>query len=663
MPWERLVWLAPLAIAAAGAYRPRWALFLFAACLPLFGSPPGGPYLAAFDVAAVAVVLISLRAPRPAASSLTWPVLALLFVGFASLIPIAYQPPSWHPASLLRLASTLPEAESWSALYTWRAALDLALGVALFHAACRLLRFRPAPDKAATKPSFLARARTWSRSRVPDWVWVRFRERERPPTDPDASAGGLSAVTTLGTAVALALAAIGLLGLLEHLEILDLDSYRAIGELVPVERMHSLFFNSGWLAEYVIVAAPFAVACLLARGRRVAAVLLTALCLVVVVLTQQRGAWLSCLAQAGMLAFAYRRRLADSRRLRRQLALGVAGFALLLVGVLLLSPLDRSQALRQRLTGSLTDLAGREALWTASLELTGARPLLGWGVGSFAPAYDSLYAPGSPAAHRPRGTAHNWYLNTLAETGVLGLAALALVAITAAVILRRTHRGGEPRQRLLALGLTLSLAGALVYGVVQYMPFMRSIHWLLWMLLATVAATSSERQPRGWATHSAQVLGLIALLWLPFRLSEPTPRWRGDRAYGLREPEASGERPFQWTGARAAIRVPWTAACLRVPVANGHPAARSHPVEVTIRAAGVTRSVRPGGSWQLALLEVGPPRADSLLVELTAKPTFRPFLDFPRQGLPRSRDVRRLGAAVGAIDSVPCPDGGPVDRP
>lgn len=185
MPWERLVWLAPLAIAAAGAYRPRWALFLFAGCLPLFGSPPGGPYLAAFDVAAVTVVLISLRAPRPATSSLTWPVLALLFVGFASLIPIAYHPPSWHPASLLRLASTLPEAESWSALYTWRAALDLALGVALFHAACRLLRFRPAPapapapDEAATKPGFLARAQTWSRSRVPDWVWVWFRERER----------------------------------------------------------------------------------------------------------------------------------------------------------------------------------------------------------------------------------------------------------------------------------------------------------------------------------------------------------------------------------------------------------------------------------------------------------------------------------------------------
>lgn len=696
MPWERLVWLAPLAIAAAGAYRPRWALFLFAACLPLFGSPPGGPYLAAFDLAAVAVVLISLRAPRPATSSLTWPVLALLFVGFASLIPIAYHPPSWYPASLLRLASTLPEAESWSALYTWRAALDLALGVALFHAACRLLRFSsvpaPAPesepDETTTRAGFPASVRDWARGRVPGWArvpswsrmpgWARVRFRawarprardgagdreDRPAEIPGASTGGLPAVTALGTAVALALAAIGLLGLLEHLEILDLDSYRAIGELVPVERMHSLFFNSGWLAEYVIVAAPFAVACLLARRWRVAAVLLTALCLVVVVLTQQRGAWLSCLAQAGMLAFAYRRRLADSRRLRRQLALGVAGFTLLLVGVLLLSPLDRSQALRQRLTGSLTDLAGRETLWTASLELTGARPLLGWGVGSFAPAYDALYAPGSAAAHRPRGTAHNWYLNALAETGMLGLAALALVAVTATVILRRAYRGGEPRQRLLALGLTLSLAGALVYGVVQYMPFMRSIHWLLWMLLAAVTATSSERQPRGWATHSAQVLGLIALLWLPFRLSEPTPRWRGDRAYGLREPEASGERRFQWTGARAAIRVPWTSACLRVPVANGHPAAKSHPVEVRIRAAGATRRVRPGGSWQLALLEVGPPRADSLLVELTAKPTFRPFLDFPRQGLPRSRDVRRLGAAVGTVDSVPCPDGGPVGRP
>ncbi|MGH9381044.1 MAG: O-antigen ligase family protein [Thermoanaerobaculia bacterium] len=603
MPWERLVWLAPLAIAAAGAWRPRWALYLFAFCLPFFGSPPGGPYLGAFDVAAVAAVLTCLRPPRPPRSDLSWPVAVLLFIALASLVPLAYDPPSWHPGTLLRLASTFSGVESWEALYTWRHAADILLGVALFHAARRAL---------------------WDRGAV-----------------------------VFGGAVAAGLVATGLLGLLEHLELLDLGSYRAIGDLVPVERMHSVFFNSGWLAEYVIVAAPFAVACLAARRWNVAAVLLAALSLVVVVLAQQRGAWLAGLVQIAALAAVCRRQLVASPRLRRRLAMGAAGFLLLLAGVLVASPVARSQALRQRFATSLDDLAGREKLWTASLELARARPLLGWGVGSFAPAYDSIHPPGAPGTQRPRGTAHNWYLNALAETGVLGLAALVLVVTAAAIVLLRARHGDDPPWRMVALGLALSLGGALVYGLVQYMPFLRSIHWLMWMLLA-VAVSRPEPRTSRWIAQAAQVLGLIALLWMPLRLPDPAPSWRGDHAFGFREPERSNRRRFHWMGPRAAIRVPWRADCLRVPVANGRPAAGAFPVELTIRTAGLSRRLELRGGWSWEVLEVGAPRSRYLVVELAARPSFRPFLDFPRQGVGPSRDVRHLGAAVRTISSFPC---------
>ena len=40
---EILVWLVPIAVAAAGIQRPHAGLLVLAACLPLFGSPPGGP--------------------------------------------------------------------------------------------------------------------------------------------------------------------------------------------------------------------------------------------------------------------------------------------------------------------------------------------------------------------------------------------------------------------------------------------------------------------------------------------------------------------------------------------------------------------------------------------------------------------------------------------
>lgn len=38
----------------------------------------------------------------------------------ASLVTLAYDPPSWHPRTLLRLAAVFSEVEGWEALYTWR---------------------------------------------------------------------------------------------------------------------------------------------------------------------------------------------------------------------------------------------------------------------------------------------------------------------------------------------------------------------------------------------------------------------------------------------------------------------------------------------------------------------------------------------------------------
>lgn len=54
---ERLIWLVPAAVLVAGVWRPKAAILVLVAALPLFGSPPGGPYLAALDVAALAVLL------------------------------------------------------------------------------------------------------------------------------------------------------------------------------------------------------------------------------------------------------------------------------------------------------------------------------------------------------------------------------------------------------------------------------------------------------------------------------------------------------------------------------------------------------------------------------------------------------------------------------
>ena len=88
-----------------------------------------------------------------------------------------------------------------------------------------------------------------------------------------------------------------------------------------------------------------------------------------------------------------------------------------------------------------------------------------------------------------------------------------------------------------------------------------------------------------------------------------------------------------------------------VPLANGHPRASAHPVEVTIRVDGreVFRGVLRGG-WEDVPLELGRPRSSSLFLELQARPTFRPFTEFRSDpDAAPSIDFRELGVALGEI--------------
>ena len=55
--FETWIWFVPVAIVLAGWWWPRAGLLVFAATLPLFGAPPGGPYLAALEVSALAAAL------------------------------------------------------------------------------------------------------------------------------------------------------------------------------------------------------------------------------------------------------------------------------------------------------------------------------------------------------------------------------------------------------------------------------------------------------------------------------------------------------------------------------------------------------------------------------------------------------------------------------
>ena len=211
------------------------------------------------------------------------------------------------------------------------------------------------------------------------------------------------------------------------------------------------FVNPSHMASYLVLALPAALACAAgarsaparAAGAFAAVVLAAAL-----VLSRSRGGWIASLAGAAVLGtFSLRARAAG--RLTGVLALVAAGVAL---GLLALP--GTLPALASRV-GTLTpgqDAFGRAGPWGAALQLTCARPLTGWGPGTYAHAFLAVRPPGY--YFRP-SHAHQELLELGVELGVPGLAlglalgfALARRAVRAAA--RLPHGATLPHAALVA---------------------------------------------------------------------------------------------------------------------------------------------------------------------------------------------------------------------
>ncbi len=142
-----------------------------------------------------------------------------------------------------------------------------------------------------------------------------------------------------------------------------------------------------------------------------------------------RGAWLGTAVAAAVMLFAL------PKRATRGFAAAM-GLALLMAGLWLAGLLP--QSLVNRLTASagdfltMEDIRGvdispqnyavveRIAHWQAALNMAQSKPILGVGLGNYEIVYEQYRLINW---RQPLGHAHNFYLNTLAETGILGLIA------------------------------------------------------------------------------------------------------------------------------------------------------------------------------------------------------------------------------------------------
>jgi O-antigen ligase len=144
---------------------------------------------------------------------------------------------------------------------------------------------------------------------------------------------------------------------------------------------------------------------------------------------------------------------------------------------------------------------GRPDLWAISIEMYRDHPYVGLGAGNFVDI-EPRYATRDIDLRRvdlivdtPKG-AHNTYLHTLTELGIVGMALLALVLLSCLVTLFRSARALERSDRE-ELGLLGRAVGIGLVGMLAAFTFISAVHnQQLWLLLGVaVAFTNIVREP------------------------------------------------------------------------------------------------------------------------------------------------------------------------
>jgi len=257
-------------------------------------------------------------------------------------------------------------------------------------------------------------------------------------------------------------------------------------------RVFGPFFNPNAFANYLLVVAPLALVAAAARRgpERLALRFAVVLILVALFLTGSKGGLASFAIGCAVLVLAAIDPARPGARRLRWLLIG-AGAALFAAALL-------APPIRVRLAaafGSQSHSAMfRVFTWQGTWHMALARPVLGFGAGTFELAYPRFAIAG------PTDLAHETYLQLAAETGFIGLAALLAVIVTQGRALGRLLRAADPTQRLVVAAALAGLVAFCLHNLVDYGWHASGVGLALWALLgiggAAPAAVSGTVEPR-----------------------------------------------------------------------------------------------------------------------------------------------------------------------
>jgi hypothetical protein len=131
----------------------------------------------------------------------------------------------------------------------------------------------------------------------------------------------------------------------------------------------------------------------------------------------------------------------------------------------------------------------RLELWRSGFRIWRESPLLGAGPDNFRRLYPRTLGP-HPLDERIR--ANSLYVETLSDTGILGVAALAALIVAVGAVARRRWRGAQPAVRRMLLGAAAGFGAFLLHGIVDdFLAFTPTLG-LFWLLAGILAARAGE---------------------------------------------------------------------------------------------------------------------------------------------------------------------------
>jgi len=259
------------------------------------------------------------------------------------------------------------------------------------------------------------------------------------------------------------------------------------------QRVYSTFDNPNVLGEYLVIMIPLAMAFFLRSEKKLHKVIyfgVLALCVLCLIFTWSRGAWLGAMLAVMIFLVATDKRWALC--------------ALLIIVILPFIPtiLSSNSAVVGRLTsiGDMSDssTAYRVSIWQSSLKIIKDFWLGGIGTGSnaFAFVYEKYAAPGvSFALH-----SHNLFLQIIVEMGIGGFAVFIALLLKYFKSSAQTLLYCDNKKTLRTTVTTASasgILGLLLQGMTDYVWYNYKILLIFWIVLAISTSRSAKSKKGG----------------------------------------------------------------------------------------------------------------------------------------------------------------------